>query len=160
MLCLAASPLPVAAQNTLTDAQINAAVENYILFDSSVPSNDIDNMTADGIVTLSGTAPNLLAKDRATAIAESIRGVRAVVNNIEVKPVVRTDDEVLKDVETALRMDPATNPNPIKSAVSKGVVTLKGTVDSWQQKQLSAAVVKGGQGCQGSQERPRRGLHE
>jgi osmotically-inducible protein OsmY len=38
--------------------------------------------TRDGIVTLSGWVDNLLAKERAGQIAESVKGVRAVVNRI------------------------------------------------------------------------------
>jgi len=129
-----------------TDTEINVAVDNDLLFDSSVPSNEIDVMTAEGIVILSGSAPNILAKERATTIAEAVKGVRAVVNNITVTPVMRSDEEVRKDVENALLTDPATDSYELKTEVKNGVVTLTGTVDSYQEKQLSATVAKGVKG--------------
>jgi len=129
-----------------TDSEINAAVVNYLLFDSSVPSNEIDIATKDGIVTLSGTAPNLLAKERATMIAEATKGVRSVVNTILVEPVKRTDDEIRSDVEAALQADPVTRSYEIKPTVVLGIVSLRGAVESWQEMQLAASVAKGVKG--------------
>ncbi len=130
------------------DIAINSAVENRLLIDSAVPSNYIDITTKDGVLTLSGTVPNLLAKDRATAIGESIRGVRAVVNNIRVESAPRTDDEIRKDIESALLSDPATDLYEIKVQVKDGQATLSGKVNSWQEKQLSDVVVRGVKGVE------------
>ena len=143
---LAAPPLQAAPEGIPTGAEINAAVDSDLLYDSSVSSNDLDVSTTNGIVTLSGSAPNILAKERAVTIAEAVRGVRAVVNNISVKPVLRTDDEVQRDVKFALLGDPAADSYEVNVAVKDGVVTLTGTVQSWQEKQLSAAVAKGVKG--------------
>ncbi len=143
---LAAPPLQAAQKETPTGAEINATVDSDLLYDSSVASNNLDVSTTDGIVTLSGSAPNILAKERATTIAEAVKGVRAVVNNISVEPVLRTDDEVRRDVEAALLADPAADSYELNTAVNDGVVTLTGTVESWQEKQLSAAVAKGVKG--------------
>lgn len=143
---LAAPPLLAATTGNPTDSEINAAVDSDLLFDSSVPSNSIDVTTIDGIITLSGTAPNILAKERAATIAEAVKGVRAVVNNIGVKPVSRTDDEVRADVESALLADPAADSYEVDATVKDGVVTLTGQVQSWHEKQLSAMVAKGVKG--------------
>ncbi len=131
-----------AGKQTPTDEMINAAVENYMLYDSSVPTNYIDIRTADGIVTLSGTVPNILGKDRAAKVAEGIKGVRAVVNSIRVNPVKRSDDEVLADVKLALKDDPTADVYELEPIVKDGVVTLSGDVDSWRGKQLSASVAR------------------
>jgi hypothetical protein len=64
--------------------------------------------TIEGVVTLSGTVSNLLARDRAVMIAESIKNVRSVINEIEVMPVERADSEIRNDVTASLVTDPIT----------------------------------------------------
>jgi osmotically-inducible protein OsmY len=68
-----------------------------LLNDSGVPAYLIDVSTRDGIVTLSGWVDSLLAKERASEIAATIKGVRAVVNRIAIT-TVRPDEEILEDV--------------------------------------------------------------
>ena len=58
--------------------------------------------TAAGVVVLSGFVDHLLAKERAQQRAERIKGVRGVVNQLVVKPVLRADAEILGDVKQAV----------------------------------------------------------
>ncbi|HXV61841.1 MAG TPA: BON domain-containing protein, partial [Vicinamibacteria bacterium] len=93
----------------LEDVNIQGAIEDQLLLDPSVPWNDIDLSAADGIVTLNGTVDNLLAKERAASIARTVKGVRAVVNRIEVDPdPAPADEDVRRNVRAALEADPAT----------------------------------------------------
>lgn len=130
----------------ITDKQITNAVEARFLFDNAVPWSFVDVKTDAGIVTLSGTADNLLAKDRAARIVESIKGVRAVVNNIDVQTVKRTDEEIRQDVERALLMDAAADSYELKPKVNGGVVTLTGTVQSFKEQNLALQLAKGVRG--------------
>lgn len=130
----------------VTDDDITFAVERAMVFDSGVPSNDIDVTTRDGVVTITGTVDNVLARERAVRIAESIRGVRSIVDRMTVAKSQRPDDEIRRDVTNALLYDPATDSYEIRTRVSDGVVTLSGTVDSWQEKQLALDVAKGVRG--------------
>jgi len=149
---LATSSFPLLAADkkdngkTIKDSEITSAIESRLWKNPSTPASQIDVRTDQGIVTLSGSVDNLLAKERALEIAETLRGVRAVVNQIEVKPGARTDEEVRKDVERALVMDPAADSYEVKTEVSGGVATLTGTVQSWQEKRLSGEVAKGVKG--------------
>ena len=129
-------------EKKVTDKDITSAVEARFLFDNAVPWSFLDVNTANGIVTLTGTVDNLFAKERATKIVESTKGVRAVVNNINVQTMARADEEIRKDVETALLNDPATDNYEIKTAVSGAVVTLSGTVQSFQEKSLAMQLAK------------------
>jgi len=53
---------------------------------------------------------NLLARERAARIAETVKGVRAVANNISVVPAAtRSDEDVATDVGISLGTDPATD---------------------------------------------------
>ncbi len=137
---------PLQAQDTkekkITDKDITSAVEERFLFDKAVPWSFIDIKINEGVVTLTGTVDNLLAKERATKIAESVKGVRSVVNTVNVQTVARTDEEIRKDVETALLMDPAADSYEIKTAVTGGVVNLSGTVQSFQEQSLAMQLAR------------------
>ncbi len=138
---------PALAQSPVTDQSITDAIEDELLRDDAVPHYFIDVQTTDGIVTLSGSVDNILAKERAAAIAAVVKGVRSIVNHIQVDPpVARKDNEIRKDVNQALLSDPATDSYEINVEVQNGTVTLSGEVDSWQEKQLSANVAKGVRG--------------
>ena len=63
-------------RRAVTDSGITAAVEAGLGFRKGVFPSDVDVSTSEGIVTLSGSVNNLLAKERAVKMAESIRGVR------------------------------------------------------------------------------------
>lgn len=140
----------VAAKPEITDRAITDAVEDELFLDSAVPAYRIDVATADGIVTLNGSTDNILAKERAARIARIVKGVRAVVNNIEVDPpILRTDREIREDVEAALLNDPATDSYEVGVTVDQNVVTLTGTVDSWQERTLCETVAKGVRGVKG-----------
>ncbi len=142
-----AAPSAAAEAVDLGDEGITMAVENELFYDKAVDQDRIDVVTVDGIVTLSGTTRNILAKERAARLAETVRGVRSVVNRIEVAPpVVRDDVEVLRDIETALLMDPAAESYEVIPAVQDGSVTLTGSVQSWQEKRLAGRVARGVRG--------------
>jgi osmotically-inducible protein OsmY len=135
-------PTIEAQPQRLTDKEITLAVATELSIDESVPSHFIDIQTEHGIVVLSGMVDNLLARERARKRAERVKGVRAVVNNLVVKPVERNDAVILTDVKRALLTDPATDAYEVQVSVDQGIVTLRGTVDSWQEKQLSAQVAR------------------
>jgi osmotically-inducible protein OsmY len=95
-----------------------------------------------GIASLSGQVASLLARERAVAVGESIRGVRSVVDQITVAPIARTDEQIKADVAVQLKQDLATRGHAITVSVKDGKVTLSGSADSWQQKNLFADVAK------------------
>ncbi len=132
--------------DSLSDNNITRAVNAELLFNATTPSNRINVMTDDGIVTLSGTVQNMLEADRAVKIARTIKGVKGVINMLEVNTPEITDNALGQDVHDALLFDPATDSYEINVEADNGSVTLTGTVDSWQEKQLVMYVVKGVQG--------------
>lgn len=136
-----------AAAPPLTDGTIRDAVEDELFLDVSIRAHLIDVTVSEGIVTLSGGVDNLLAKQRSERIAEAVKGVRAVVNTINVlPPVLRSDSEIRADVKQALVTDPATDAYEIEVRVKDNVVTLSGSVNSWQERKLSGKVAMGVKG--------------
>jgi len=143
LLLLGLSQSAFAQEQKLSDDAIENAVEADLWIDKTVDMNNIDVKVNEGILTLTGTADNILIKDRAVRIAENIRGVRAVVNRINVKSHLhRSDLEIKRDVTSALFRDPATDSYEIEVEVDDRKVTLNGTVQSWAEKRLSESVVK------------------
>lgn len=128
------------------DKDIALAVKTELLNDEAVPSHLIDVAVNKGIVTLSGSVDNMLAKDRAARRAEMIKGVRAVVNNLEVKPVSRSDTEIQEDVKEALLEDPTADAYDVTVTVTNGKVLLSGKVESWTESQLVERIAKGVRG--------------
>ena len=84
-LCAAANAAYTPSVNETT---VSDAVENELFMDQAVPAHQLVVSTTEGIVTLRGAVENILAKERAAKIAMTVKGVRAVVNQIEVKPPV------------------------------------------------------------------------
>ena len=134
------------AKREITDSGITAAVEGGLAFEKGVFPNDVDVGTSQGIVTLSGSVSNLLAKERAVKMAESIRGVRGVIDRTTVTPVSRSDADTRKDIQTALRLDPATESYRVAVSVQNAVATLTGSVGSYTEKELVARIAKGVKG--------------
>jgi osmotically-inducible protein OsmY len=154
LLCVQMATMASAAEPTMTDQGVVDAIDNEFLFDRAVPSNEIDVSIADGVVTLIGEVNSLLAKERATRIAETVKGVRSVINRIAVVPSAeRSDAAVERDVRSALLSDPATDSYEVHASVKGGIVTLTGTVQSWTEKQLCGTVAKGVKGVTGLKNR-------
>ena len=130
---LLASVQPAAAAaataKKIADADITVAVERQFMLDAAVPFNLIDVGTHNGIVSLSGQVANLGAKMQAERIAETVKGVRSVVDEITVAPSSLSPEEIQKSVSAALAADPATSDYALMvTADGSGTVTLRGTV--------------------------------
>lgn len=142
LVSLAMAATASAARTDLTDKDISMAVDKELMLSQQVASHLVDVETEEGVVTLTGSVDSLFAKEMATRIAESVKGVVAVVNRIMVRPVSRTDREIENDVTEALVLDPAADSYELEVAVENGVVTLSGTVESWTEEKLSMDVAK------------------
>jgi len=123
------------------DNDILEAVEGDFQFDDAVPEHQIDVQLREGIVTLSGHSDTLLGKRRAQQLVEALKGVRAVVNQIRVRPGDRPDNEILGEVRAALRDDPVADLEQLRVSVVDGVVTLHGEANSFAERFLTEAAV-------------------
>jgi hypothetical protein len=72
------------AGDKVADATITAAVAAELALDKNLSALKIDIETTDGRVALRGTAPTPEARDRATLLAEAVKGVRSVDNQLTV----------------------------------------------------------------------------
>ena len=130
----------------ITDSGITGAVEDGLARAKGLLPNDVDVSTSQGIVTLSGSVENLPAKERAIMTAKSVRGVNEVIDQLTVYALARPDDDILADIQSALKQDPATESYQTTVAVHDAVATLTGAVGSYAEHQLAARIASGVKG--------------
>jgi osmotically-inducible protein OsmY len=129
---------------TRSDDLIRDDVLFELKWDPKIGSgNDIAVGVKDGVVTLSGFVRSYWDKDAAEKAAKRVYGVRALANDIEVKPsTVRTDPEIAREIIQELESHVSIPNDKIKVIVEKGWVTLEGTLDWQYQKSLAESAVK------------------
>lgn len=106
----------------------------------------IDVALRDGVVVLTGEVDDLAARDRAEDVVAAVRGVRAVVNQIDVTRADRGDDEVALDVKSAIAARPGLESFDFDVDVDRGVVTLGGVTSSLIERRaalVAARTVRG-----------------
>lgn len=138
----AVSGIAATGDKQIPDSAITRAVETRLASDEMIDANRFNVITRQGIVTVSGKTDNILEKERINKVVSTVKGVVAIINQVEVEPVKRSDAELTKAVTKVLSEDPSTHTFHIKVKAKDGVVTLEGSTDSWQEKQFSAQVAK------------------
>jgi osmotically-inducible protein OsmY len=117
------------------DEKIKAAVLDAFAYDPRVFSFNPDVTVDNGVVTLAGTVDNLKAKRAAERDAMNTVGVWRVQNFLKVRtPEPISDDTIISDLKTALALNTTTESYEIDVEVEDGIATLKGTVDSYLEK--------------------------
>lgn len=127
----------------LSDRVIGLAVENELLSSEAIDAHRIDAESVEGIVTLAGRVDNLLAKRRASGLAQQVKGVMAVVNQVVVVLSEREDQEIAQDIVQAWSADGATETFELRVDVNRGTANLSGTVDSHAEKALAEEIAAG-----------------
>jgi osmotically-inducible protein OsmY len=146
VLVLAWPAAAAAANRDLADADVRAAIEDEFQGDRGVPFHTMNVEVAEGVATLTGTVDTLLARRRAVDLASAIKGVRSVVDRLQVDAAPRPDAELHQAIEAAMQADAAADAYEVRVSVSGGVATLAGTVDSWQEKQIVSRVAESVEG--------------
>ena len=114
-----------------TDEDIASAAANHLNWNSQVPDT-IKLKVSKGWVTLQGAAEWQYQKEEAARAVRSLRGVKAVLNEIELKPTVSTTGVKIK-IEDALKRDAQIEAKDITVETSGAMVTLRGRVHSWRE---------------------------
>jgi hyperosmotically inducible protein len=71
-----------------SDADIQREVTEQLAEEQELAGATVQASAAAGAVTLSGTAPSAEAREQAAEVAEGVRGVKSVRNEIQVVPDV------------------------------------------------------------------------
>jgi hyperosmotically inducible protein len=84
LFCLAAT-VCLAADKPISDNLIIDQVRIKLSGDQDVKGGALMVDSKQGVVTITGTVETQQQKDKATKLAKKIKGVKQVINNIEVK---------------------------------------------------------------------------
>ena len=115
----------------------------------TTPFNSISVSVQNGVVTLSGHAWGPVDADSAVAVAANTKGVKDVINEIQIDPVSPMDDRTRLQVFRAIYSFPSLNKyaidpgKPIRIQVENGHVTLYGVVDSQADKEAAGIRANG-----------------
>ena len=140
------------ATETRTDTQIQTDVLAELKWEPRVQPNEIGVMVKDGVVMLTGTVDSYTKRWTAEEAAHRVRGVKAVVNDIEVKlwkSDEKTDADLAAAAVRAIEWDALIPIDKLDITVSKGWVTVKGEVEWQYQRQDIERVIRRLQGVKG-----------
>ena len=140
------------AVSTRSDEEIQRDVLDELKWDARVRPNEIGVAVKDGVVTLTGWIDSYLKKIAAEEDAYHVPGVKAVVNDIEVRlpgSAQRSDPDLAKAVLDALKWDAGIPTDKIQVTVDHGWVTLKGEVEYYFQKRDAERAVERLSGVRG-----------
>jgi osmotically-inducible protein OsmY len=119
-------------------------VVNQLTWDDSVNANEIDVEVFDGTVQLKGSVPNYIAKLAAERVAIQVGGVEKVENflSVEFPPTITlpSDSQIAENIKSMLNCDSRLNASGIDVDISKGSVTLSGSVPSFTEKHLAEKI--------------------
>jgi len=133
-----------------SNTQLRDAVLCELEWNPQVTSNDINVATADDVVTLTGFVHTYAEKYAAEKAAQGVYGVKAIANDIEVKPAtVHTDPEIARDVVHAMKINVMVPDEKVRTLVDEGFVTLDGTVEWDFQRRGAEACARNVAGVRG-----------
>lgn len=136
----------VRAEGKPSDADITYWTHYALTHDARTLGSEISVEANDGVVKLMGVVDNLAAQTFAIAEAKKVRGVRGVIDEIDVIPSHRPDEQIAGDVRRRLENSVAVDARYLEVDARDGVVTLSGELPDWNQKEearLLASEVRG-----------------
>jgi osmotically-inducible protein OsmY len=124
----------------ISESNISSQVTDELATSDAVDGHKVDVRVDGRSVVLSGRVNSLMAKRWAEDLALAVVGVRSVENNLEVMRTDKADEMIRNDIRSALLGNPATDSYELDVSVSDGVVTLRGDVESWAEKDFAESV--------------------
>lgn len=127
-----------------SDESVEARVKQALKRDPYVGSHDLGVTVEKGAVNLTGTVGSQYEKLEAERIAEKLNDVAAVTNNIQVDTDApsRTDQQIRSALEQELRWSAWLADADVDVSVEEGVVTIKGSVHGWFERNLLQEAAK------------------
>ncbi len=133
---------------TRSDERLQHEVLRELNQDGRLKPAEVGVEVNDGVVTLTGVVSSASKIEVATAAALRAPGVTDIANEVTIAESghERTDTQLAHGVRRALGWNPLLNADEIDCVVRHGTVTLRGTVDRWDQRgwaETTAASVPG-----------------
>lgn len=127
-----------------TNGELQKDVQDAIKWEPLLHSAEIGVIAKDGVVSLTGIVDSYAKKMEAEAAAKKIKGVKAIVENIEVhipNSYMKSDVEIANEVLVALKTNYAVPDDRVNVKVENGRVTLDGDVHWNYQKEAAKNAV-------------------
>jgi osmotically-inducible protein OsmY len=131
--------------------ELQRRVLDELDWEPSIDAAHVGVTVNDGVVTLTGSVSTYAEKMTAEQATKRLVGVKAVANDLEVRPTFPSqpnDTEIAQAVIRALEWDVSIPHELLKARVAKGMVTLEGEVRFWYQRQAAENAVRGLKGVQ------------
>ena len=128
-----------------TESELQREILEELKWEPSLNAAHIGVAVNDGIVTLSGRVPSYWEKIAAERAAKRVAGVKAIVNELEVKlpgDSHNSDEEIAKSALNALKSNLSVPFDKIKLTVSKGWLKLEGEVEWNYQRDAAERAVR------------------
>jgi osmotically-inducible protein OsmY len=135
-----------------TNANLQHDVIQELDWEPSVDVGHVGVIAKEGIVTLTGHVPVYAEKIAAEEAAKRVHGVKAIANEIEVRPSevhTRDDEDLAAAAVHGLEWDAKVPEDRVTVTVREGWLTLEGTVDWQHQKAAVDRVVRHMSGVRG-----------
>lgn len=135
-----------------SDSDILKDVTAELKMEPGLRDDDIAVGVRDGVLTLAGYVDSYADKWRAERIASRVKGVKALVNDLEVRlpsSSQRPDPELARVAVEALKWNILVPHDRIQVIVEDGWITLKGEVDWFYQKEEAERTVRNLAGIKG-----------
>jgi len=135
-----------------TDANLQRDVLDELEWEPSVDAAQIGVTAREGIVTLTGHVPVYTKKHSAEEVTKRVHGVRAVANEIEVRPGgahLRDDEDIAAAAVHALEWDAQVPDDKVQVTVEEGWIKVEGPVEQQFQKAAVDRVVRHLKGVRG-----------
>jgi osmotically-inducible protein OsmY len=129
----------------MDDHKLKSDVLAELAWEPSVSADHIGVTAKNGVVTLTGHVETYWQKHAAETAAGRVQGVKALVEEIEIRLPVhfkRTDDEIATAALGRLSWDSSIPKDAVKVKVEKGHVTMTGQVDWYYQQEAAASMVR------------------
>lgn len=127
-----------------TNEELQIDVQNAIKWEPLLNTAEIGVTAIDGVVSLTGVVDSYAKKLEAEDAAKKVIGVKAIVENIEVKfsnSWSKTNVEIANEVLNALKLNLSVPEDKVNVKVEDGWVTLEGDLSWYYQKEAAKSSV-------------------
>jgi osmotically-inducible protein OsmY len=121
------------------DADIRGDVLQALMLDGLVPRT-VDAKVSDGVVTLTGTVDWQYQRDEAEFVASNIVGALDVFDEIEINNPKPNAGDLQESIKKAFKRNAAVDAEGLQVSTDNGIVTIKGTVGSWTERDEAIAA--------------------
>jgi osmotically-inducible protein OsmY len=129
----------------MQDTVLRQDIIDALDFEPSINAANIGVTVSDGVITLTGHVPTFREKIAAENAVRRIKGVKAIAEEIEVRPDgtnMMADDEIAKRAVNSIRWNVSIPADKVQVEVQKGWVTLTGKLEWQYQKTATADAVR------------------